>query len=178
MVRKSSREELWNYLVHKYHYLGKPLIVGSYLKYIAYLDGQIVACIGWGSAAWKVEARDRFIGWDKDTRKGHLHLIADNVRFLILPWVRVPHLASKILAANIKLLVKDWLDFYNVPLVLLETFVDISRFQGTCYKAANWLHVGKTTGSAKRGASYHYHGRPKAVFVYPLDKRFRERLHG
>jgi len=178
MVRKSSKEKLWDHLVHTHHYLGKPFIVGSYLKYIAYLDGQIVACIGWGSAAWKVNDRDQFIGWDQETRKRNLHLIADNVRFLILPWVQVPHLASKILAANAKLLKRDWLDFYNVPLALLETFVDTSRFYGTCYKAANWTHVGSTSGSAKRGASYHYHGLSKAVFVYPLDKKFRERLHG
>lgn len=178
MVRKSSKEKLWDHLVRTHHYLGKPFIVGSYLKYIAYLDGQIVACIGWGSAAWKVNDRDQFIGWDQQTRKRNLHLIAGNVRFLILPWVQVPHLASKILAANAKLLKKDWLDFYNVPLALLETFVDTSRFYGTCYKAANWIHVGITAGSAKRGASYHYHGQSKAVFVYPLDKKFRERLHG
>lgn len=178
MVRKSSKEKLWDHLVHTHHYLGKPFIVGSYLKYIAYLDGQIVACIGWGSAAWKVNDRDQFIGWDQQTRKRNLHLIAGNVRFLILPWVQVPHLASKVLATNAKLLKKDWLDFYNVPLALLETFVDMSRFQGTCYKAANWIHVGSTAGSAKRGASYHYHGQSKAVFVYPLHKKFRERLHG
>jgi hypothetical protein len=162
MVRKSSKEKLWDYLVHTHHYLGKPFIVGSYLKYIAYLDGHIVA----------------FIGWSQQTRKRNLHLIASNVRFLILPWVHIPHLASKILAANAKLLKKDWLDFYNVPLALLETFVDTARFQGTCYKAANWIHVGITAGSAKRGASYHYHGQSKAFFVYPLHKKFRERLHG
>ena len=178
MVRKTPDEGLWDYLVHSHHYLGHPHIVGSYLKYIAYLDGQIVACIGWGSAAWKVQDRDRFIGWDQPTRVRNLHRIANNVRFLILPWVQVPHLASKILAANAKLLVRDWLDFYSVRLALLETFVDMGRFKGTCYKAANWAHVGQTKGSAKKGASYHYHGVPKGIFLYPVHRRFRRLLLG
>lgn len=177
MIRKTSKEGLWNHLVASYHYLGNPLIVGSHLKYLAYLDGQVVACLGWGSAAWKVQARDSFIGWNQETRKRNLHLVANNVRFLILPWVKVPHLASKILAANVKLLVKDWLDFYHVPLVLLETFVESAKFNGTCYKAANWQHVGNTAGSAKSGANYHYHGSTKAVFLYPVHKKFRELLN-
>lgn len=176
MVRLSPKEKLWNYLVATYHYLGNPVIVGSHLKYLAYLDGQVVACIGWGSAAWKVGSRDSFIGWDQHTRKQNLHLVANNVRFLILPWVNIPHLASKIMAKNAKLLVKDWLDFYNVQLLLLETFVDSSRFKGTCYKAANWIHVGDTAGSAKSGTNYFYHGSSKAVFLYPVHKNFRKLL--
>ncbi len=178
MVRKTSREALWDQLVHRHHYLGRPLIVGSYLKYLAYLDGRVVACLGWGSAAWKATARDAFIGWDEATRKRNLHHVVDNVRFLILPWVRIPHLASKVLAANTRILSRDWLDFYHIPLWLAETFVDTSRFAGTCYRAANWIHVGHTWGSAKRGASYRYHGMSKAIYLYPLHKRFRERLHG
>ena len=177
MVRKSPKEKLWNHLVDSYHYLGKPLIVGSYLKYLVYLDGQIVACLGWGSAAWKVGSRDSFIGWDQKIRKQNLHMLANNVRFLILPWVRVPHLASKIMAKNAKLLVKDWLEFYNVQLLLLETFVDLARFKGTCYKAANWIHVGNTAGSAKSGANYLYHGSSKAVFLYPVHKKFKVLLN-
>ena len=176
MVRKSSREGLWNYLVATYHYLGNPVIVGSHLKYLVYLDGQIVACLGWGSAAWRVSSRDLFIGWDQQTRKRNLHLLANNVRFLILPWVRIPHLASKIMAQNAKLLVKDWLEFYNVQLLLLETFVDLARFKGTCYKAANWIHVGDTAGNAKSGANYLYHGNSKAVFLYPVHKKFKKLL--
>ena len=178
MVRKTSREALWDQLVHRHHYMGRPLIVGSYLKYLAYLDGRVVACLGWGSAAWKATARDAFIGWDEATRKRNLCHVVDNVRFLILPWVRIPHLASKVLAANIRILPRDWLDFYHIPLWLAETFVDTSRFAGTCYRAANWIHVGHTWGSAKRGASYRYHGMSKAIYLYPLHKRFRERLHG
>ncbi len=178
MVRKSSSEKLWNQLIHEYHYLGNPHIVGSYLKYLAFLEGQVVACLGWGSAAWRATARDACIGWDEETRKRNLQHVVNNVRFLILPWVKIPHLASKVLSANLRVLPRDWQSFYNTALWLAETFVDTFRFQGTCYKAANWIHVGNTTGSAKRGASYYYHGRPKAVFVYPLHKNFRERLHG
>ena len=178
MVRKTSAEKLWNQLVHEYHYLGKPHIVGSHLKYLAFLEGQVVACLGWGSAAWKATARDTYIGWSEETRKRSLHHVVNNVRFLILPWVKITHLASKVLSANLRMLPRDWQSFYNTALWLAETFVDTSRFQGTCYKAANWTHAGNTVGNAKRGASYYYHGRPKAVFVYPLHKKFRERLHG
>lgn len=178
MVRRSPEEGLWDHLVHEYHYLGKPWIVGSHLKYLAYLDGQVVACLGWGSAAWRVRCRDAFIGWDRPRRKRNLALVANNVRFLILPWVRVRHLASKLLAANIACLVRDWQAFYQEDLVLLETFVDVSRFRGICYRAANWIHVGETVGVAKRGNRHLRHGQPKAVYLYPLVRDFQERLNG
>jgi hypothetical protein len=178
MIRKSAEEPLWDFLIHRYHYLGHPLIVGSYLKYLVRLDGRLVAALGWGSAAWKVGSRDAFIGWDPQTRKRNLHQVVNNVRFLILPWVRVKHLASKILAANAKVLREDWPAFYHTPIQLLETFVDLSRFAGTSYRAANWQYLGRTKGSAKKGSRYTYHGQAKAVFVYPLTRHFRERLHG
>src|SRR5665811_1122125 len=117
----------------------------------AYLDGRLVACLGWGSAAWRVSCRDAFIGWDQARRKQNLSLVANNVRFLILPWVQVEHLASKVLAANIRRLAADWQAYYCQPIVLLETFVDQARFRGTCYRAANWQYVGATQGTAKRG---------------------------
>jgi hypothetical protein len=176
MVRRSPDEGLWNFLVDRFHYLGNPSIVGSYLKYIVFLDDRPVACLGWGSAAWKVAARDRFIGWDHSTREANLEKVVNNVRFLILPWIRIRHLASKVLAMNIRRLGQDWQDFYNQPISLLETFVDTSRFRGTCYKAANWRYVGKTAGRGK----YDRHNRAgqpvKAVFLYPLSKHFREEL--
>ncbi len=178
MVRLSPKEGLWDHLVHEYHYLGNPWIVGSHLKYLAYLDGQLVACLGWGSAAWKVGCRDEYIGWDRASRKKNLALLANNVRFLVLPWVRVENLASKALAANIARVATDWQVFYQQPLVLLETFVDVSRYRGTCYRAANWIHVGQTLGVAKSGNRHFHHGRPKAVYLYPLSKDFRERLNG
>lgn len=177
MIRFTPEEKLWDHLVHTYHYLGHPWIVGSYLKYLAYLDGRLVACLGWGSASWKVACRDRFIGWDRPLRKKNLSQVANNVRFLILPWVKVEHLASKVLAANIKRLAADWHSLYQEPIVLLETFVDVARFQGTCYRAANWRYVGDTLGIAKSGNGHAYHGHPKAVYLYPLTKDFRERLH-
>ncbi|MFQ5631006.1 MAG: Druantia anti-phage system protein DruA [bacterium] len=176
MVRGSEKEPLWDSLVHRYHYLGCRTIVGGYLKYFAYLDGLLVACLGWGSAAWKVRCRDHFIGWSVLQRQQHLGGIANNVRFLILPWIQIQHLASKTLALCARILPIDWKQFFDDELVLLETFVDQSRFRGTCYRAANWCYLGQTKGSAKRGASYYRHGLAKAVFVYPLHQNFRQRL--
>lgn len=176
MVRRTNREHLWDYLVHKYHYLGNPGIVGSYLKYIVYLDNQVTACVGWGAAAWRVRVREQFIGWTDMQKRQRLHLIVNNVRLLILPWIKVKYLASKALATNIKALPSDWQSFYGHPIVLLETFVDLSCFAGTCYKASNWIYVGKTKGIAKRGNSHFHHGQLKAVYLYPLRKDFKERL--
>jgi hypothetical protein len=177
MVRFTPEEKLWDHLVHTYHYLGHPWIVGSYLKYLAYLGNRLVGCLGWGSASWKVGCRDSFIGWNAAVRKKNLPKVVNNVRFLILPWVKVEHLASKVLATNIRCLAADWRSFYRETIVLLETFVDLARFQGTCYRASNWRYVGNTLGIAKRGNDHHYHGQPKAVYLYPLAKDFRERLY-
>jgi hypothetical protein len=165
---------LW--LIHKYHYLGYRSPVGEHLKYLAFCDDQLVACIVWASAAWRCNHREKFIGWDEKQKRANLHLVVNNVRFLILPWVRVRHLASKILAANCRRLSGDWRKRWNHPVVLAETFVDTARFAGTCYRAANWIYAGNTQGSAKRGASYYHHGHPKALFLYPLHRRFREVL--
>jgi hypothetical protein len=176
MVRGSHKEKLWNYLIDQYHYLGYTQIVGSYLKYLVYLNNQLAACVGWGSAAWKVGCRDRFIGWDTQQRKNNLCCIANNVRFLILPWVDVKHFASKVLALSARVLPHDWYHDFSQQLVLVETFVDRSRFLGTCYRAANWIYVGNTKGLAKSGASYQHHGIIKSVFVYPLVRHFKRRL--
>ena len=178
MVRRSPDEGLWDLLVDKYHYLGGPWIVGAYLKYLAYLDGHLVACLGWGSAAWKVECRDRFIGWQPGTREANLHKVVNNVRFLILPWVSVQHLASKLLSANIRVLPAHWQAFYRHPVILLETFVDTTRFKGTCYRAANWVYAGLTKGRGRYDRSNRHMEPVKAVYLYPLGKRFRETLHG
>lgn len=176
MVRRTPDEGLWDYLVDRYHYLGNPWIVGCYLKHLVYLDDRLVACLGWGSAAWKVASRDQAIGWDSQQRKANLHKVVNNARFLILPWVNIQHLASKVIAANVRVLQEHWYDFYNQPITLLETFVDTTRFQGICYKAANWRHIGNTKGRGK----YDRHNRQaepvKAVFLYPLTKNFQEAL--
>lgn len=176
-IIKQVDSYLWNYLLHYYHYLGQPKLVGEHLKYLAYLDGQVVACISWASAAWKIKSREEFIGWDESTRRKKLYLIANNTRFLVLPWIRVKHLASKVLALNLKRLSDDWQNIYNHRVYLVETFVDTSRFKGTCYKAANWQYVGQTSGSAKKGNDYLYHGQPKAVYLYSLHRKFRSLLN-
>jgi Druantia protein DruA len=171
-------EYLWGYLLHRYHYLGLPKLVGEHLRYLAYLGGQVVACLAWASAAFKVKGRDDVIGWDANTRRSRLHLVANNTRFLVLPWIRVKHLASKILSQNCRRLSDDWRMRYHHRLFLAETFVDTSRFAGTCYKAANWRYVGHTSGSAKRGNSYRRHGQTKAVYLYPLVRHFEKELAG
>jgi hypothetical protein len=178
MVRQTPDEALWDHLVDTHHYLGRPWIVGSSLKYLAYLDGRLVACLGWGSAAWKVACRDGLIGWDRATREANLHKVVNNVRFLILPWVRVEHLASKVLSANLRVLASDWGSFYAHEISLAETFVDIERFPGTCYRAANWTRIGETKGRGKYDRDYRFQSSVKAVYLYPLTKHYRERLHG
>lgn len=167
---------LWDYLVFHYHYLGLPKLVGEHIKHLVYLQSQVVACLSWASAAWKVKDRDHFIGWQEPTRRRNLSLVANNTRFLILPWVKVKYLASTALSLSIRRLRADWEKVYGHPIYLAETFVDTSRFEGTCYRAANWLCVGKTQGSAKKGNAYCYHGQPKAIYLYPLHRHFRRYL--
>lgn len=174
---ETGDDYLWSYLLHHYHYLGLPKLVGEHLRYLVYLDDQVVACLAWASAAFKVKSRDDYIGWDPETRCRHLHFIANNARFLVLPWIRVKHLASKVLALALKRLHDDWQNAYHHPVYLAETFVDVSRFAGTCYKAANWQCVGYTKGSAKKGNAYQFHGQAKAVYIYPLDRNFKRRLN-
>jgi len=167
---------LWDYLIHHYHYLGLPKLVGEHIRHLVFLNGQVVACLSWASAAWKVKARDQFIGWNEPTKRKNLHLIANNTRFLILPWITVKYLASKALSLSIRRLRDDWQTTYAHPVYLAETFVDISRFEGTCYRAANWIWVGQTKGSAKKGNVYRYHGQPKAIYLYPMHPHFRRYL--
>ncbi|MGH8533019.1 MAG: Druantia anti-phage system protein DruA [Gammaproteobacteria bacterium] len=167
---------LWDYLVHHYHYLGRPQLVGEHLKALVFIEAQVVGCLGWASAAWKSAARERWIGWSVAQKRARLYLLTNNVRFLILPWVRVEHLASKILAMSVRGLSAAWQTRYGHAVVLAETFVDLSRFQGTCYRAANWRYLGTTQGHAKRGNAYHRHGVAKALYLYPLHRAFRETL--
>jgi hypothetical protein len=178
MVRGTDAEQLYKSLIHYHHYLGFRQIVGNHLKYIAYIGGRPVACLGWGSAAWSVKSRDAFIGWDKKTKEQRLGFVANNTRFLVLPWVKVKCLASKVLALNIKSISDDCMTVYHHPLFLLETFVEQDRFKGTCYKAANWIKVGQTKGIAKSGHDHLVHGKIKHVLLYPLGKGFRKKLMG
>ena len=175
-VRNTKLEPLYNSLIHQHHYLGYRQIVGNHLKYIAFIADRPIACLGWGSAAWKLKSRDDFIGWNAKTRENNLHFVANNTRFLILPWVFVKCLASKLLALNARRICNDWLQTYKYPLYLLETFVENSRFKGTCYKAANWILTGQTKGTAKKGHIHLNHGNIKNVYLYPLRKDFRKKL--
>jgi hypothetical protein len=177
-VRNTKLEPLFNSLIHQHHYLGYRQIVGNHLKYIAYIADRPVACLGWGSAAWSIKSRDAFIGWDKKIKEQRLHFVANNTRFLVLPWVKVKCLASKVLALNIRSISDDWIAIYHHPLYLLETFVQQNRFKGTCYKAANWIKVGQTKGIAKSGHDHLIHGNIKDVLLYPLGKGFRKKLMG
>ena len=176
LVRNTALEPLYNSLVHQHHYLGYRQIVGNHLKYITFIEDRPVACLGWGSAAWSVKSRDSLIGWDKPTKENNLHLVVNNTRFLILPWVNVKFLASKVLALNAKRISEDWFKIYNQHIYLLETFVEQDRFKGTCYKAANWVRVGQTKGTAKRGHDHLFHGKIKDVYLYPLRKDYRKKL--
>ncbi len=167
---------LWNEFIHRYHYLGYTPLPGAQLRYFAYTVNTPVALLGFGAAAWQTAPRDRFIGWTHDQRQRHLHLIVNNARFLILPWVRSANLASKLLALAARRLPHDWLQRYGYRPVLLESFVDTERFAGTCYKAANWRYLGQTQGRGKLGPRGRQSVPIKDLWVYPLQARFREYL--
>jgi len=177
VVGKSNLMEFKSY-VAQHHYLGYDRNIGENIKYFV-RDGQgrILSCLMFGSAAWKCEGRDTFIGWSNDKRREKLRYITNNSRYLIFPWVKVPHLASHILSLVCRQISKDWVNKYGHPLYMLETFVERERFQGTCYKAANWIHVGKTTGRGRDSKSKEAVLPIKDIFVYPLDKHFREFLN-
>ncbi len=171
--------DLWQTLLQGYHYLGFSTRVGKNLSYLA-LDSsdRPVAALLFGAAAWKVAGRDDFIGWTPAQRSENLDLIANNTRFLIPPWVRVPHLASHILAAAARRVSDDWQRKYGHGLVLLETFVEDGRFQGTCYRAANWIRVGQTTGRTRNDRRTNIQTPVKSVYLYPLRRAFRRELTG
>lgn len=161
----------------RHHYLGHRGPVGEHLAYLARdRHGREVACLLFGASAWKTAARDQFIGWDDATRAKHLNWTTNNTRFLILPWVRVPHLASHLLARTLRRLSADWQATYGHPIHLVETFVDRSRFKGTCYRAANWTLVGQTRGRSRQDRHSTLRVPVKDVYLYPLAPRFREEL--
>jgi len=168
---------LFEWLLHQYHYLSYASPVGLNLKYLARdRQGRPLACLLFGSAAWKCGARDQFIGWTSAQRAVHLQELTNNTRFLILPWVRVPHLASHLLGQVLRRLPQDWQRKYHRPLELVETFVDSSRFTGACYRAANWVRLGQTTGRTRQDRAHTIALAPKDVWVFPLGLRFRARL--
>ena len=167
---------LWNELIERYHYLKYKPLPGAQMRYLLFHGSYLLAALGFSAAAWKVAPRDQFIGWDDEQRRRNLHRIVNNSRFLILPWVKVRNLASCILAAAAKRLGDDWKERYGYEPVLLETFVERSRFRGTCYRAANWIHVGDTQGRGKLDRQHRGLSTVKHIYVYPLHKRFRQKL--
>jgi len=177
-VRRSPEEALFNGLIEQYHYLGYCHPVGEQLKYLVLCQSTPIACLAWSSAPRHIGCRDRFIGWSQKERGMNLSRLACNTRFLILPWVRVPCLASHILGAMARILPRDWERIYGHPLYYLETFVDEERFLGTCYRAANWRYLGRTTGRGKNDQTHRPNRSRKAVWGYPLAKDFRDRLCG
>ncbi len=175
-VRRRAEEPLFDGLIESHHYLGYAQPVGEHLKYLAYATDRPVACLAWSSAPWHMGPRDRFIGWTPGVRRRNLHLLAYNTRFLILPWVHAPHLASHILGQMARRLSADWEALYGHPIYYLETFVDRERFAGTCYRAANWRCLGQTTGRGIKDKVHKVTLSIKDVLGYPLCRDFRRRL--
>ncbi len=167
---------LWNEYIDRYHYLGYTRLPGAQLRYFVRSKGTLVALLGFGASAWKTNPRDKYIGWTASVREKNLHLIVNNARFLILPWIHSKNLGSHILSRVIKRIGVDWENQYNYRPVLLETFVDKSRFQGTCYNAANWKYVGDTKGRGKMDVKNEYKEPVKSIWLYPLIRSFRRYL--
>jgi hypothetical protein len=175
-VRRTPKEKLYNGLIAQYHYLGYCQPVGEHLKYIVFAKQRPIACFCFSSAPRHIGSRDRYIGWPAKVRQKNLSLIANNTRFLILPWVHIPCLGSHLLGRMVKVVAKDWQRVYNHPLYFLETFVDTERFRGICYRAANWIYLGDTTGRGKNDNTKKPNRSIKAVLGYPLVKDFRHKL--
>jgi hypothetical protein len=177
LVEKSD-SPLWRQLIQRFHYLGCRVPFGAHLRYFVKSGtGQILACLLWTSPAWKMAARDRWIGWSPQQRARNLQYIVNNGRFLILPWVHVQGLASRILARSARQLPHDWHQHYGYTPLLLETLVDSERFRGTCYRAANWIHLGNTTGGTRTDRLHQARaGASKLIFVFPLHRHAQHQL--
>ncbi len=178
LVRRTPQEALFDSLIHQYHYLGYTRPVGEHLKYLvsASRTGRPLAALAFSSAPRHLGPRDRFIGWTAEARRRNIRGVAYNPRFLILPWVRVPHLASHVLSRITRRLSSDWQRLYNHPVHFVETFVDPTTFRGTCYRAANWVPLGQTQGRGKDDQTHKPNRSIKEVWGYPLCQNFRELL--
>ena len=175
-VRRTPQEPLFNSLIEHHHYLGYTQPVGEHLKYLVFVKDRPIACLAWSSAPRHLGCRDRFIGWSAEARRENIRFLAYNLRFLILPWVRVPHLASHLLGIMARSLPRDWEQVYQHPVCFLETFVEPQRFRGTCYRAANWTVLGRTTGRGKADQTHRVNRSLKEVLGYPLRRDFRRFL--
>lgn len=177
-VRPIVAEERDGFRLHleRYHYLGFQRSVGESLKYAALVGDELVALLDWGAAALHCGPRERFIGWNRTARENQIHLVVANRRFLILPWIRLRFLASRVLGATVRRLNRDWSETYGHPVLLAETSVDSARFRGTCYRASNWTYVGQTRGFTRLKRGFEQNHRPKAVFLYELMRGAVQRL--
>jgi len=181
-LRVEAVEEKWKVnefksYIEQFHYLGFDRTVGENMKYMVYsTDGRLLACLLFGSAAWSCHDRDTYIGWSRQSRKSNLQEMTNNVRYLVLPWIKVPHLASHILSLISRRLSSDWEKKYGHPIYCLETFVECDRFTGTCYKAANWICVGKTVGRGRDDIDKSASLPIKHIYLYPLNKKYRQLL--
>lgn len=176
-VQDSRVSRLWNELIQRYHYLGYSPLSGAQMRYLVWSgDGRLLAALGFAASAWQVRHRDRYIGWNDAQRRAGLHRVVNNARFLILPWVKSSGLASRILSAMTKPLRSDWSLHYGYEPVLLESFVEIPRFTGTSYQAANWIRLGQTQGRGKLEQQHRQTSPVKEIWVYPLHADFRELL--
>ena len=177
-IRRTGEEPLFNSLIEYHHYLGYTQPVGAHLKFLVYAGERPLACFAWGSAPRHLGARDRYIGWSIASRRANIRFVVYNSRFLILPWVQVPNLASHLLGRMVRMISSEWVRHYNHPVYFAETFTDPTRFKGTCYRAANWVFLGKTTGRGKNDNTRRPNRSIKDVLGYPLTARFRELLKG
>ncbi len=175
LVQNNDERNLWNYLVDRYHYKGCRTVVGRHLKYLVYLEHQLIACLGFADAVLQLKSRDQWIGWDVNQRQAKFHLVINNVRFLILPWVKIKYWASKLLSLSAKMIIAHWENYYNYRPLVIETFVEKQRFVGTSYKAANWIYLGQTRGKGRSGMNYYRHNVIKDIYVYPLTRISRLR---
>jgi len=179
LVESKTESRLWREQMQRHHYLGCRVPFGANLRYWIRNRDRELACLLWTSPAWKMRARDAWIGWNDEQRQRNLQSVVNNGRFLVLPWVRVQGLASKILALSARQMPHDWETRYGRRPLLLETLVDTARFRGTCYRAANWIYIGQTAGRARMDREHNAHGRAvKDIYVYPLVPDARQRLSG
>jgi hypothetical protein len=181
-VQTKKERDLWNEFIERHHYLGYKRPFGAHQRYFIVSksgEDRRLGCLLFSASAWALDCRDAWTGWSKRDRSKRLHLIVNNSRFLLFPWIRVKNLASHVLSLAVKRVPKDWEERYRYRPVLLETFVDPEQYEGTSYQAANWIFLGRTTGRGRMDSQHKRHGlSPKLIYVYPLEKHFRSHLKG